>query len=222
MTGAHRAPTGTGRHDQTPAREEDGSLGTARGQATRRRRAGVVVGAGGSVPGLLHGHLGHHDRQRRAAGVAQRSGCGRGQPAMGRGRYLLMLAALALAGGALADRVCARRIFQVGLGIFMVASAICGLARDVVVLVIARLVQGIGAALSVPASLALLRAAFPDTDTRARAIGVLGRHSRSGCGHRADPGRRLGQRAELATRVLCQPADRAGSDAADRAVCTGA
>jgi DHA2 family methylenomycin A resistance protein-like MFS transporter len=72
--------------------------------------------------------------------------------------YLLMLAALVLAGGVLADRVGARRIFQTGLGIFMVASAICGLAPDVVVLVIARLVQGIGAAVSVPASLALLRA----------------------------------------------------------------
>jgi DHA2 family methylenomycin A resistance protein-like MFS transporter len=88
--------------------------------------------------------------------------------------YLLMLAALVLAGGVLADRVGAHRIFQAGLGIFMVASAICGLAPDVIVLVIARLVQGIGAALSVPASLALLRAAFPDTDTRARAIGGWG------------------------------------------------
>ncbi len=88
--------------------------------------------------------------------------------------YLLMLAALVLSGGVLADRVGARRIFQVGLGVFVVASAACGLAPDVVVLVVARLVQGVGAALSVPASLALLRAAFPDTATRARAVGVWG------------------------------------------------
>ena len=88
--------------------------------------------------------------------------------------YLLMLAAGLLTGGALADRFGARLVFQVGLGIFVLASLGCGLAPSTVVLVIARLVQGVGAALSVPASLALLRAAFPDSSARARAIGVWG------------------------------------------------
>ncbi|HEX3783894.1 MAG TPA: MFS transporter [Pseudonocardiaceae bacterium] len=88
--------------------------------------------------------------------------------------YLLMFAAGLLTGGALADRVGARKIFQLGLGVFVVASAGCGLAPSTAVLVIARLVQGAGAALSVPASLALLRAAFPDSSARARAIGVWG------------------------------------------------
>ena len=88
--------------------------------------------------------------------------------------YLLMLAALVLSGGALADRLGAHRIFQIGLGVFVVASVICGVAPDVTVLIIARLIQGAGAAMSVPASLSLLRAAFPDARLRARAIGVWG------------------------------------------------
>jgi len=66
--------------------------------------------------------------------------------------YLLMLAALVLSGGALADRIGARRVFQVGLGVFIAASVICGVAPNVIVLVIARLIQGAGAAMSVPAS----------------------------------------------------------------------
>ena len=88
--------------------------------------------------------------------------------------YLLMLAAGLLTGGALADRFGARRVFQVGLGVFVLASLGCGLAPSTTVLVIARLVQGIGAALSVPASLALLRVAFPEASARARAIGIWG------------------------------------------------
>jgi DHA2 family methylenomycin A resistance protein-like MFS transporter len=88
--------------------------------------------------------------------------------------YLLMLAALLLTGGVLADRAGARRVFQVGLAVFVLASVGCGLAPNVGVLVAARLLQGVGAALSVPSSLALLRAAFPDAADRARAIGVWG------------------------------------------------
>jgi MFS transporter, DHA2 family, methylenomycin A resistance protein len=88
--------------------------------------------------------------------------------------YLLMFAALLLSGGTLADRLGARRVFQLGLGVFVVASVCCGVSPSTVVLVIARAVQGVGAALAVPASLALLRAAFPDPAARARAIGVWG------------------------------------------------
>ena len=88
--------------------------------------------------------------------------------------YLLMLAALLLSGGALADRLGARRVFQLGLGVFVAASVGCGAAPSTVVLVITRVVQGVGAALAVPASLALLRAAYPDPGPRARAVGVWG------------------------------------------------
>jgi DHA2 family methylenomycin A resistance protein-like MFS transporter len=88
--------------------------------------------------------------------------------------YLLMLAALLLSGGALADRFGARRVGQLGLGVFVAASVACGLAPGLVPLVAARLVQGVGAAVAVPASLALLRAAFPEPAARARAFGVWG------------------------------------------------
>ena len=88
--------------------------------------------------------------------------------------YLLVLAAGLLSAGALADRWGARRVFQGGLGVFLAASAGCGLAPDLAVLIAARVVQGLGAALAVPASLALLRAAYTDQRARARAVGVWG------------------------------------------------
>ncbi len=67
--------------------------------------------------------------------------------------YTLMFAALLLSSGAVTDRVGARRAFGIGLGVFMAASAACGLAPALGVLVAARLVQGAGAAMMVPSSL---------------------------------------------------------------------
>src|SRR6476661_9747703 len=138
------------------------------------RAEGAVRGAGGGMPGLLHGHLGHHHRQRGPA--AQREDLGASVSGLQWvvDGYLLMFAALLLSGGVLADRIGARQVFQLGLGLFVLASVGCGLAPTTVVLVIARLVQGVGAALAVPASLALLRAAYPETAARARAIGMWG------------------------------------------------
>ncbi|PZS10847.1 MAG: MFS transporter, partial [Chloroflexi bacterium] len=86
----------------------------------------------------------------------------------------MTFAALLLSGGALGDRLGSRRILVSGLALFVVASAICGLAPTVLALVIARLVQGVGAALAVPASLALLQATYADAAARARAVGVWG------------------------------------------------
>jgi EmrB/QacA subfamily drug resistance transporter len=74
--------------------------------------------------------------------------------------YLLTLGALLLLGGALGDRHGRRRVFLVGLGWFAAASALCGLAPSIELLVVARAFQGIGAALLVPGSLAILRGAF--------------------------------------------------------------
>lgn len=86
--------------------------------------------------------------------------------------YTLMFAALLLSAGSVVDRVGARRAFGVGLSLFVAASAACGLAAGLGMLVCARLVQGAGAAMIVPASLALLREAFPDSARRTRAISV--------------------------------------------------
>ncbi|MEU6355415.1 MFS transporter [Streptomyces sp. NPDC047072] len=86
--------------------------------------------------------------------------------------YTLMFAALLLSAGALSDRIGARRAFAGGLILFVVASVACGLAPTLPVLVAARVVQGVGAAVTMPTSMALVRQAFPDPARRARAVGV--------------------------------------------------
>jgi EmrB/QacA subfamily drug resistance transporter len=85
--------------------------------------------------------------------------------------YLLSLAALILLGGSLGDHFGRRRIFEVGVIWFTVASALCALAPNVEILVAARVVQGVGGALLTPGSLAIIQATF-HRDDRARAIGA--------------------------------------------------
>ena len=85
--------------------------------------------------------------------------------------YALFLAALILVGGSLGDRWGRRRIFAAGIGLFALASLWCGLAPDVNQLIIGRAVQGVGGALLVPGSLAIISAAF-DESQRGRAIGT--------------------------------------------------
>jgi EmrB/QacA subfamily drug resistance transporter len=85
--------------------------------------------------------------------------------------YTLSLCALLLAGGAAADQFGRRRIFIIGVTIFAIASLGCGFAPNAALLVCARILQGIGAALLVPCSLALISASF-DEKTRGSAIGI--------------------------------------------------
>lgn len=85
--------------------------------------------------------------------------------------YLVTLASLLLAGGALGDVIGRRRVFLVGAVWFAVASAGCAAAPDLGVLVAARAVQGVGGALLVPGSLAIIESTFAGED-RGRAIGV--------------------------------------------------
>ena len=85
--------------------------------------------------------------------------------------YALFLSSLVLVGGSLADRFGRRRIFSIGAASFAVASLGCGLAPDAGALIAARAVQGLGAALLVPSSLAMLGAAFPAQE-RGRAVGM--------------------------------------------------
>jgi EmrB/QacA subfamily drug resistance transporter len=85
--------------------------------------------------------------------------------------YLLTLSALLLAGGAAGDRYGRRRVFTGGLVLFTLASLACGLAPDSGSLIIARLVQGVGAAALVPGSLALIDAGIRGED-RGRAVGL--------------------------------------------------
>ncbi|MGZ5986967.1 MAG: MFS transporter [Caulobacteraceae bacterium] len=85
--------------------------------------------------------------------------------------YALLLGALVLAGGAAADRYGRKRIFLVGVAVFTAASLACSLAPNLAVLIAGRAIQGLGAALLTPASLALLGAAF-DSKGRGQAVGV--------------------------------------------------
>lgn len=85
--------------------------------------------------------------------------------------YLLTLASLILLGGSLGDRHGRRRIFVIGVAVFTVASVLCAAAPNVEVLVVARLLQGIGGALLTPGSLAMIEASFRPAD-RAPAIGA--------------------------------------------------
>jgi EmrB/QacA subfamily drug resistance transporter len=85
--------------------------------------------------------------------------------------YALFLAALLLVGGALGDRFGRRRIFAIGVALFALASVACALASSVQQLILARAVQGVGGALLVPGSLALISASFPQKE-RGRAIGT--------------------------------------------------
>src|SRR5688500_6084062 len=85
--------------------------------------------------------------------------------------YLLTLASLILLGGALGDRYGRRRIFVIGTVWFAAASLLCGVAPTPVVLVVARLLQGVGAALLTPGSLAIITSVF-EPDHRGRAIGA--------------------------------------------------
>lgn len=85
--------------------------------------------------------------------------------------YALFLASLLLVGGALGDRFGRRRIFMLGVALFSAASMACALSVTAGQLIVARAVQGIGAALLVPGSLALISAAFPQSE-RGRAIGT--------------------------------------------------
>ena len=86
--------------------------------------------------------------------------------------YTLSFAVLLMTGAALGERFGRRRMFAVGLGLFSGASAACALAPNVGLLIAARAVQGVGAALVMPLGLTLLSAAYPP-DRRARALGIF-------------------------------------------------
>jgi EmrB/QacA subfamily drug resistance transporter len=85
--------------------------------------------------------------------------------------YALLLSSLLLAGGALGDRLGRKAVFMAGVAVFTAASAACALAPSAPWLIAARAVQGLGAALLVPGSLALIGAAYPQAE-RGAAIGT--------------------------------------------------
>src|SRR5262245_17338077 len=111
--------------------------------------------------------------------------------------YNFVYASLLLAAGTLADLYGRRRIFALGIALFTLGTVVCGLAHDVPTLVAGRAVAGLGAALEVPASLAILTIAYPDTGTHPRA-GNLGELLRDCHCHWSDRRRRACRCVRLA------------------------
>ena len=88
--------------------------------------------------------------------------------------YVLMAGGFLLLGGRLADILGRRRLFLIGVGVFAVASALCGAAVDPAMLVASRFLQGLGEAMAAPASLGLIALLFPDPHERMKALGIWG------------------------------------------------
>jgi len=85
--------------------------------------------------------------------------------------YTLTFASLLLTGGTLGDRFGAKRVYSLGLVVFTVATVLCGVAPGPGVLIAARALQGVGAALLVPCSLTLINNSCPDPHQKAKAMG---------------------------------------------------
>ncbi|WP_244376074.1 MFS transporter [Streptomyces ficellus] len=86
--------------------------------------------------------------------------------------YTLTFAAFLLTAGAMDDRYDPRQIFMWGFGLFAVTSLACGAAPSLVTLIVARVLQGIGAAMIVPSSLSIVNTNFPDSAGRTRAVSL--------------------------------------------------
>ena len=117
--------------------------------------------------------------------------------------YSLLLSAFLLAGGSLGDQFGRRRIFLLGIALFASASAGCGLAQTIRQLIAARALQGIGAALLVPGSLAIISSSFA-VEARGRAIGTWSGFSAVTAADRAGARRMVDRARFLARRLLHQ------------------
>ncbi|AEW00474.1 MFS transporter [Niastella koreensis] len=85
--------------------------------------------------------------------------------------YLLMMASLILIGGALGDKLGRKKVFMVGITVFIAGSALCGFAGSITALVLFRIIQGIGGAMMIPGSLSLISSSI-DEKQRGKAIGI--------------------------------------------------
>ena len=94
--------------------------------------------------------------------------------------YTITFGGLLLLGGRAADLLGRRRMFMIGMALFSAASLVCGLAGSIGVLVAARAVQGIGAAIVSPATLAIITTAFEEGSERNKALGIWGAMGGSG------------------------------------------
>src|SRR6201996_3469534 len=122
--------------------------------------------------------------------------------------YTIAFAAFILTAGALGDRIGSRRVFMAGFAIFTSASLACALAPNAMVLIAARAVQGFGAAVLVPNSLALLNHAYPGEQERGRAVGIWAAFASLALTLGAAGRRRIDRAGRLAIDLSRQSADR--------------
>ena len=129
--------------------------------------------------------------------------------------YLLAVSSLILLGGSLGDRFGRKRVFQIGVVIFALASLWCAVAPNVSMLIVGRVLQGVGGALLTPGSLAILEASFRRED-RARGDRRLVGAERRGLRHRPVRRRLAGRRGVVAVDLPHQPAAVRGGRACGR------
>jgi EmrB/QacA subfamily drug resistance transporter len=94
--------------------------------------------------------------------------------------YTITFGGLLMLGGRAADLLGRRRMFMIGMGLFAIASLVCGLASSIAVLIAARAVQGIGAAIVSPATLSIITTTFEEGPERNKALGIWGAMGGSG------------------------------------------
>ena len=116
--------------------------------------------------------------------------------------YTLTFGGFLLLGGRMADLLGRRRVFMAGLALFSVASLACGLAQTDTFLIVARAVQGVGAAVISPAALSILMTTFEEGAERNKALGHLGRHRRHRRRGRRPAGRRPHRHPRLGVDLL--------------------
>lgn len=119
--------------------------------------------------------------------------------------YILAFGGLLLFGGRLGDLYGRRRMLQVGMAIFTVASLLVGLAQDTVSMIASRGLQGFGAALTAPNALALIATTFPEGKERNKAMAVYG--AMSGLGIIGAPGMARSALTALFRYRWCWPDD---------------
>lgn len=147
--------------------ETTGEAGTATFCPPEARRyvliAAILASAMGFIDGAVLSIAVPALRENLGAGLAEAQWISNA--------YLLFLSSLLLIGGAAGDRFGIKRVFSIGIVLFVLASMVCAIAPNALLLIISRAVQGTGAALMVPGSLAIIAAAYPRAE-RGKAIGV--------------------------------------------------
>ena len=88
--------------------------------------------------------------------------------------YTLVVASLLMLSGSMSDRFGRRRVFQIGLVLFLLGSLLCSLAQSIGQLIAFRALQGLGASMLNPVALSIIANAFPERKDRARAVGIWG------------------------------------------------